>query len=226
MTEAHATTAASANHATVSPALASHFHDLRQQHAAADLGLWIFLATEILFFGGLFAAYLVYAVLYPDGFLEAAAETEIVIGTINTALLLTSGLAAALAVKAAGADMRRSVMVLIAVTIGLGVVFLGAKGYEYWLDLGHHLYPTSPDFPLAAPPAKLFWSLYWMMTGLHAVHILVGLGTWGVVLFQTFRRSFSLTDNSRVRIAGLYWGFVDVMWLFIWPLLYLMGRAT
>ena len=107
--------------AGASPALASHFHDLRQQHAAADLGLWIFLATEILFFGGLFAAYLVYALLYPAEFLEAAAKTEIVIGTINTALLLTSGLSAALAVKAAGEDMRRSVMVLIAVTIGLGV---------------------------------------------------------------------------------------------------------
>lgn len=212
--------------AGASPALASHFHDLRQQHAAADLGLWIFLATEILFFGGLFAAYLVYALLYPAEFLEAAAETEIVIGTINTVLLLTSGLTAALAVKAAGLDMRRSVTMLVAATIGLGVVFLAAKGYEYWLDLDYHLYPTSPDFPLAAPAARLFWSLYWMMTGLHAVHILVGLGVWSVILVQTFRGTFSLTDNSRVRIAGLYWGFVDLMWLFLWPLLYLMGRAT
>ncbi|MCQ0987071.1 cytochrome c oxidase subunit 3 [Jiella marina] len=206
-------------------ALASHFHDLSQQKAAHDLGLWIFLATEILFFGGLFAAYLVYALLHPGPFFEAAAETEILIGTINTAILLTSGLTAALAVKAAGQNRHDAVLLLIGITILLGLAFLAAKGFEYWLDIHHHLYPTSPDFPLEAPAAKLFWSLYWVMTGLHAVHMTVGLGIWAVIWEMARRRNFSLSDNSRVRIAGLYWAFVDLMWLFLWPLLYLAGRA-
>lgn len=225
MTDAHASVPARGSQAiTDSPALASHFHDLGQQRAAADLGLWIFIATEILFFGALFAAYLVYAVIHSDAFLRAAAETEIVIGTLNTALLLTSGLTAALAVKAASGNMRRSVILLVAATLGLAVLFLAAKGYEYWLDLDHHLYPSSPDFPLADPAAKLFWSLYWTMTGLHAVHILVGIGIWTVILMQVRARSFLIAESSRIRIAGLYWGFVDLMWLFIWPLLYLTGR--
>nr|WP_255618025.1 cytochrome c oxidase subunit 3 [Aurantimonas sp. VKM B-3413] len=197
---------------------------MKQQQTAHVFGLWIFLATEMLFFGGLFAAYLVYRYLYPDAFVEAASETEIVIGSINTLLLLTSGMTTSLAVKAAGEGDHGAVSVLILATLVLGFLFLGAKGYEYVLDLHHHLWPSMPDFKLADPPTRIFWSLYWLMTGMHAVHMSIGLGTWIVLLVMVRRRSFPLVEASRIRIAGLYWGFVDMMWLIIWPLLYLVGR--
>lgn len=205
--------------------LATHFHDLKQQEEANTLGLWIFLATEVLFFGGLFTAYLIYRSLYPSAFEIAAKETEVLIGTINTFILLTSSLTVALAVKTAKQGLRRATLVLIALTLLLGLGFMGAKAYEYYLDIVHHLWPAAESFKLNPPPTRIFWSLYWIMTGIHAVHVTVGMGLWVTIFTMIWRRSFPLAASSKVEITGLYWHLVDLVWIFLWPLLYLVGRA-
>ena len=206
-------------------ALADHFHDLQQQRAAHILGLWIFLVTEALFFGAMFATYFIYRLVYPEAFAAAAKETEILYGTINTVLLLTSGLCAALAKKAGDLDMRRGALLFCGATIALGCLFLTTKAYEYYLDLAHHFWPAAAEFALTDPPARIFWSLYWLMTGVHALHMSVGIVLW-IVLFEMIRRrSFPMRTASRIKIISLYWAFVDLMWLIIWPLLYLVGRT-
>ncbi|WP_102959497.1 cytochrome c oxidase subunit 3 [Mangrovicella endophytica] len=209
----------------MSSTVAGHFHDHRQQSRANTLGLWIFLATEVLFFGALFAAYLIYRVLYPQAFETAARETEIAIGTLNTALLLTSSASVAMAVKTARLGQRRATMVLLGVTLALGLGFLAAKGFEYHSDLTKHLWPGSADFPLDPPQTRIFWALYWIMTGIHAVHVTAGLGLWAVILTMIARRSFPLESSDKVEIAGLYWHLVDLVWIFLWPILYLVGRS-
>ena len=208
------------------PALAHHFDNLAQQQEAATLGMWVFLLTEILFFGGLFLVYTIYRTWYPDAFAAASHHLDIPLGTINTAVLIGSSLTMALAVRSAQIDSRMGIMVFIALTMILGGVFLGIKGVEYSHKFHEHLVP-GPDFQFERPfaqPAQIFFSLYFVMTGLHALHMIIGMGLMAWMLWWAYNGAFANGYYSPVEIVGLYWHFVDIVWIFLFPLLYLIGR--
>ena len=210
------------------PALKHHFDDLGQQKEAATLGMWLFLATEVLFFGGLFAAYLLYRVWYPDVFGEASRTLDITLGSVNTLVLIGSSLTMALAVHAAATGERRTLMIFLVLTMVLGAVFLGIKGVEYYDKIVHHHVP-GPSFHFEGPAperAQIFFSLYFAMTGLHALHMVIGLGIMATILWMAWRGRFSATWSTPVEISGLYWHFVDIIWIFLFPLLYLVDRHS
>ena len=200
------------------------FESLPRQREASEFGLWIFLASEAVFFGGLFLGYTIYRWLYPSGFDAAGAETNIYFGTINTALLLTSSATMAAAVWAGEARMRRGVLVCLGLTAALGLAFLALKALEYREDLHKHLVPGSVDFPLSEPGAQLFFSFYWAMTAIHAVHLTVGIGAVGTTLWRIARRHAAWRETNLLHTLGLYWHLVDLIWIFLYPLLYLLGR--
>jgi cytochrome c oxidase subunit 3 len=209
-----------------SPALKDHFDTLEQQHDASRLGLWLFLATEFLFFGALFMAFTVYHLIYPAEFALAGRHTNLLCGSINAALLLTSGLTMALVVNAIQKGQPKASSAWIMATLALGMAFLGVKGLEYADDLGQHLVPGA-HFALANHNgAQIFFWLYWAMTGLHAIHLVVGI-VFLAILFRKIRRGdFSPEYSTPVEMCGLYWGFVDVIWIFLYPLLYLIDRSS
>ena len=209
------------------PKLQHHFDDMAQQAEASTLGMWVFLVTEILFFGGLFLAYLVYRTSYPMGFQEASAHLSWKLGAFNTAVLIFSSLTMALAVRSAQTSepALRQVMWLVA-TIILGATFLGVKVIEYGDKFRDRIVP-GPDFhwegqyPAAA---EIFYSLYFCMTGLHALHMIIGIGIMAVISVMAWRRQFNSEYFTPVEVTGLYWHFVDIVWIFLFPLLYLIGR--
>jgi len=206
-------------------ALAEQFDDLAQQHEAASLGMWVFLVTEILFFGGLFAGYTVYRASYSEAFGEASHHLDLLLGSINTAVLITSSLTMALAVHSAQAGRRRALIVCLLLTLGLGAVFLGIKGTEYVHKFDERLIPGIA-FSYNGPHAgqvELFMFFYFVMTGLHALHLVVGLGMLGVLAGLAWRGHFSADYYSPVETGGLYWHFIDIVWIFLLPLLYLIG---
>jgi cytochrome c oxidase subunit III len=207
-------------------ALAHQFDDLEQQKDVATLGMWVFLVTEVLFFGGLFATYLVYRHWYPEAFTAASRELLVWAGTTNTAVLITSSLTMALAVEAAQLGQRRSLMTFLALTIALGCVFLGIKAVEYYAEyLQHHIPGPTFQFELQQfHHAQIFFSLYFVMTGLHAVHIVIGLGVMTAMLWWSYRGIITEEYSNPIEVSGLYWHFVDMVWIFLFPLLYLVGR--
>ena len=206
--------------------LAEHFEEMPQQKEAATLGMWAFLATEVLFFGVMFMGYITYRHEYPGAFAAASRHTLLALGTLNTALLLTSSLSVALAIHAVRSDQPRNGVRFLFITVSLGLAFLIVKGFEYRSDLHEHLWPGK-DFRSDLPPqAQIFWFLYWVMTGVHALHVTVGLGLLSVVMFLTHRRRFSGAYYTPVEMAGLYWHFVDIVWIFLYPLLYLIHRYS
>ena len=205
-------------------ALAEQFDDMAQQKDAATLGMWTFLATEVLFFGGMFLGYITYRHAYPDVFAHASRHTLLTYGTINTAVLLTSSLTMALAVRAAQIDSKKWLVRFLLITVFLGCCFLGVKGLEYYDDLKEHLWP-GPNFTKELPPTgQIFWFLYWGMTGLHAIHVTVGIGLLSLIAGMSARGRFSSYYHTPVEISGLYWHFVDIVWIFLYPLLYLINR--
>jgi cytochrome c oxidase subunit III len=208
------------------PELKHHFDDLDQQREAATLGMWLFLATEVLFFGGLFTAYMLYRVWYPETFGAASRTLDIWLGSVNTVVLITSSLTMALAVHAAATDERRKLMQWLVVTMLLGAVFLAIKGVEYTHKFEeHHVPGFGFHFEGTAPErANLFFSLYFAMTGLHALHMIIGLGLLTVMLVMAWRGKFSARWHTPIEMSGLYWHFVDIIWIFLFPLLYLVDR--
>lgn len=204
-------------------ALREPWSDLRMQREGVGLGMWIFLASEVLFFGGLFVSYAVYRSFNEDAFRLASAHTQILYGSINTVLLLTSSLTMTIALRAATAELRSLTLVCLGVTAALGIVFLACKGLEYREDLKEHLFP-GPIFPLSPPATQIFWGLYWVMTGVHAVHLSVGIGVV-LFVFALFRRRVILLQGSTMEGVALYWHFVDAVWIVLYPLLYLGGRS-
>jgi cytochrome c oxidase subunit 3 len=204
------------------------FDDLEQQHEAARLGMWIFLATEVLFFGGLFLSYTVYRSLYPETFAAASRHTKVILGGTNTAILLLSSTLMALAVRVAQLGRRRLVGWLLIATATLGVVFLALKGLEYRKDFVEHLVPgTGFQWREGNPSvAELFFWLYFAMTGLHAIHVLIGISLLTTFAFLAWNRRFDHGRHMPVEIVGLYWHFVDIVWVFLFPLLYLAGHWT
>jgi cytochrome c oxidase subunit 3 len=210
------------------PKLQHHFDDMDQQAEASTLGMWVFLVTEIMFFGGLFMAYLVYRSAEPMAFQEASAHLSIFWGTLNTGVLILSSLTMALAVRAAQTSAPPKTQVKwLGMTIFLGAVFLGIKVVEYRDKFIEHIVPgpyfdaTKWEHPAGA---EMFYSLYFCMTGLHALHMIIGIGIMLVIATMAWRRQFDADYYTPVEVSGLYWHFVDIVWIFLFPLLYLIGR--
>ena len=209
------------------PKLQHHFDDMAQQAEASTLGMWVFLVTEIMFFGGLFMAYLLYRWANPMGFQEASAHLSIWLGGFNTAVLIFSSLTMAMAVRSAqtSAPAKTQVAWLLG-TIFLGAVFLGVKVIEYSDKFRDRIVP-GPNFHWEgqyANAAEIFYSIYFCMTGLHALHMIIGIGIMAVITWMAWRRQFDASYYTPVEVAGLYWHFVDIVWIFLFPLLYLIGR--
>jgi cytochrome c oxidase subunit 3 len=236
----------------VSPtALAHQFEDLEQQHEVSALGMWAFLATELMVFGGLFTGYVVYRALYPAAFETGSRHLNIMFGAVNTVVLLTSSLTMALGVWAAQTGWQKMLARCLALTALLGATFLVVKGFEYYEDYRDNLIPgfafedsewTAPE-ALASPAGtgtlagqaaaqeqalfpqrvKLFFVFYYVMTGLHALHLIIGIGILVALVVLARRGRFSPQYCSPVDVGALYWHFVDVVWIFLLPLLYLIG---
>ena len=209
------------------PAHQHHFETMEQQAEASTLGMWIFLATEVMFFGGLLMAYLLYRVWYPHAWSEGSLELDILLGGINTVVLIGSSLTMALAVRAAQTDQRRATIVFLILTMALGLTFLVIKFFEYKhkFETGH---VPGPNFHFEGPDApqvEIFLSLYFALTGLHALHMLIGFGIMSVILTMAIKNRFSHQWYTPVELAGLYWHFVDIVWIFLFPLLYLVDRS-
>jgi cytochrome c oxidase subunit III len=205
------------------PAVAHHFDDAEQQHEASVLGMWAFLATEVMFFGAIFCAYILFRTHYHAAFLVGSARLEWYWGTINTVVLLTSSFTVAMAVRAGHLRQGRTVAFWLFVTIGLGAIFLGIKAHEYSLDWQEHLIPTfnwNPAEPLSRN-TQLFFFFYFVMTMIHATHMVIGLILMAYTAVKARRGGYDQNANF-VEGLGLYWHFVDVVWIFLFPLLYLV----
>lgn len=214
-----------ADHSPAYSEVAEQFDDAPQQRDAATLGMWTFLATEVLFFGVLFMGYLAYRVVYPEAFAEASHETHVIIGGINTAILLTSSLTMALSVYSVQAGQRKALIALLIATMALGSAFMVFKGVEYYKEYQEHLVPAV-DFSFRGPHAsqvEIFYYLYFLMTGLHAIHLTLGIAVVGAITFLAWRGHFSPQYHTPVELVGLYWHFVDIVWIFLFPLIYLIG---
>jgi cytochrome c oxidase subunit 3 len=203
------------------------FDSLDQQRESSFLGMWIFLVTEIMFFGGLFTAYSIYRGQNTAGFTAGSHELDIGLGAFNTVVLIGSSLTMAMAVWAAQTDRRKATVCFILATILLGSVFLGVKVVEYDAKFEHHLFP-GPEFQWPGPErtesVEMFFNLYFLMTGLHALHMIIGIGILAVLAWLAWRGVFSPQNHNLVEGVGLYWHFVDIVWIFLFPLLYLLGR--
>jgi cytochrome c oxidase subunit III len=205
---------------------AEQFDDLDQQHEAASLGMWVFIVAEILFFGGMILCYAAYRLSYPQEFARASRHTDVVLGSVNTAILLTSSFTMALAVESAGTGRRRRLVGLLLVTAALGVAFLGFKFAEYREHFQAGLAPGA-SFRFEGPNprrAELFFSLYFVMTAVHALHLAVGIALMVWLAAAAGKGRFSPAHYAPVETSGLYWHFVDIVWIFLFPLLYLLGR--
>ena len=204
--------------------VAIQFDDIEQQREASTLGMWVFLATEVLFFGGMMTAYLVYRHAYPDVFAEASHYMNILLGGINTGVLLGSSLTMALAVRSAQEGKKNLTVLFLVVTMILGCVFLGIKAIEYYQKYQEHVVPGI-DFQYEganAGGAQIYFILYFLLTGFHAVHLTIGIVVVGVIAFLASRNRYSAGYHSPVEVIGLYWHFVDIVWIFLYPLIYLI----
>src|SRR5271165_1840383 len=219
-----------------SPRMAEHaatfahqhqFDDAEQQRTAANLGIWLFLATEILFFGVLFAAYAITRVRFPEAFAAGSRLTNLPLAGINTAVLVTSSLSMALGVHAAQHGKRRAVVGWLSLTVALGCAFLAIKAVEYRIDFLEHLVPVL-DFRYPGPNSdqvELFFYMYFFITGVHALHVLIGIGCIATIAVMASHNAFSPAYFTPVDVTGLYWHLVDIIWLFVFPILYLISRS-
>ena len=212
------------------PRLQHHFDSLEQQLYASTFGMWVFLVTEVLFFGGLFMAYILYRIWYPDMFVHASSHLSIPLGTFNTAVLIGSSLTMAYAVNAAqrGAKPKEQVFWLFG-TMFLGAVFLGIKVIEYAEKFQHTLVP-GPNFNFHGHPqfqetGQIYFSLYFALTGLHATHMIIGIAIMLVIARMAWKGRFDAQWYTPVEVMGLYWHFVYLVWIFLFPLLYLIPGA-
>jgi cytochrome c oxidase subunit III len=237
------------------PALQHQFETMGQQKEAAVLGMWAFLLTEILFFGGLFMAYMLYRIWYHDAFVAASTSIDLKWGALNTVVLIGSSLTMALAVRAAQTNQRKATVNWLIVTMILGTVFLGVKVIEYADKFAHHHVP-GPNFVWAEPGhevasgaaegtavaaedhalsageaadlqnyTQIFFSLYFTMTGLHALHMIIGVALLATIAWMAWKGRFSSEYYTPVEMSGLYWHFVDIVWIYLFPLLYLIDRS-
>ena len=206
-------------------AVGFQFSTVAQQREASTLGMWAFLATEVLFFGALIAAYFNYRIWFGADFIAAARMTKVALGTANTAVLLTSSACMAMAVSSFEAGSKRAPPLWLAATAILGLVFIGIKATESWLEYQEHLVPAlNFDFPRYGGVTEIFFIFYFCATGLHAVHLLIGISivAW---LAWAIGSGRIRPGGSTTRLIGLYWHFVDIVWIFLFPLIYLAGRS-
>ena len=207
---------------------AHQFEDAAQQKDAATLGMWVFLLTEILFFGGLFLAYAVYRIAYPAAWAAASHHLDITLGGVNTIVLILSSLTMAMAVHAAQIGRRKQLVIFLILTLLLGGTFLGIKAVEYHEKFVEHHVP-GPTFHFEGPEgghAQIFFSLYFAMTGMHALHMVIGFGLLAWLLAGSLKGRYTPAWYTPVEMIGLYWHFVDIVWIFLLPLLYLTGTHT
>ena len=216
------------------PILSQQFDDVEQQSEASLLGMWLFLATEVMFFGGLLTAYAVYRTTAPKEIALASKELNVALGCLNTVVLLTSSLTMALAVRASQLRARRELVRWLVLTLVLGSAFLGIKAIEWTADYNEHLIPglnfqvPEKDRSLVeqegldARKMELFFVLYFFMTGLHAIHLIIGIALVGVMAWLSWRGWFSGGGATQIEVTGLYWHFIDIVWVFLYPLLYLI----
>lgn len=207
-------------------ARAHQFEDAEQQHHASWLGMWVFLSTEVMFFGGMFTGYAFYRSGYPAAFAAASNRLDVLLGAINTAVLISSSFTMALAVHGAQEGRRRATINCLLLTMLLGLIFLGIKSYEYYQKFVEHLVPGAAfrfEEPFARP-AEIFFSFYFAMTGMHALHMIIGIALLAWMALKARRGLFSAAYYTPVELTGLYWHFVDLVWIFLFPLLYLVGR--
>ena len=206
--------------------LAHHFDDVEQQREAGTLGMWAFLITEIMFFGGLFLAYILYRSTFPDDFAAASAHLDWKLGGTNTGVLICSSLTMAMAVYHSQTGNKKWLIICLLLTMILGAAFLGIKAYEYHDKYVSHLIPGF-DFHWTGHGSpkhvEMFYYLYFVMTGIHALHMIIGLGIMTVITLMARRGRFTPEYYAPVEISGLYWHFVDIVWIFLFPLLYLLG---
>ena len=222
------------------PKLQHHFDTMEQQRDASSFGMWVFLVTEIMFFGGMFCAYLIYRNWYYDAFVAASNTLSLPLGTINTAVLICSSLTMAMAVLASQLGQRKLLVFFLLATMGLGAIFLGIKGVEYKAKFDEHHVPgagfSTEDF-VEHPPAgvkplrpdmaqrtQIYFSLYFAMTGMHAVHMIIGMVIMAFLVVWAWRGEYTPAHHTMIENFGLYWHFVDIVWIYLFPLLYLISR--
>ena len=212
---------------TATDRLHEQFDTSRQQLKASKLGMWTFLATEILLFGALFCVYAYYRFKFPQGYALGSKHTDVVLGTIETAVLLTSSLTMALSIRAIRLAQRRGAILLLLITAAFGIAFLGIHASEYVHEWHEYLLPGDRfDTSLrAVTGTEMFFTLYYVMTVLHALHVTIGLGALLVLAMLTWRDRFSPTYFTPVELGGLYWHLVDIVWIFLFPLFYLVSRT-
>jgi cytochrome c oxidase subunit 3 len=238
----------SIEHEASHPALQHHFENMEQQREAGALGMWVFLVTELMFFGGMFLAYTLYRTKFPADFASASNHLDLTLGAVNTVVLILSSLTMALAVYSSQVGNRRNLIVCLVITIVLGLTFLGIKAVEYhdkYVDslIPGQLIPGRPYKPevqehgtpydkhklhllpgATVKHVEMFYWIYFAMTGMHALHMIIGVGLLSVILFFSWRGRYGPEYHNPVEISGLYWHFVDIVWIFLFPLLYLLGR--
>jgi cytochrome c oxidase subunit 3 len=204
-----------------------HFHTADQQRETAKLGMWVFLLTELLLFSGMFVSALVIRVLHPDSVTAVALHLKFWIGASNTAVLILSSFCMSAAIESSRLGLRRPMILSMLATAGLGVLFLMLKGYEYYRDYVEHMTPFLPfrRYELVGDPAsRLFTDLYFIITGLHAVHLTVGICIMLLMSWLASRPRFLQEHQNRIEITGLYWHFIDLIWMVVFPTLYLLNR--
>ena len=235
-------------HAASHPALQHHFENMEQQREAGTLGMWVFLVTEIMFFGGMFLAYMLFRSAYPGAFVAGSNHLDIKLGAINTGVLIVSSLTMALAVYSTQVGQRRMSVIFLIATMVLGTTFLGIKAVEYHDKYRDSLVPGKliPGRPFnpavqehgaaydehklhlpegeSVKHVELFYWIYFALTGVHALHMIVGIGLLSFMLYFSIRGRYSPEYHAPIEISGLYWHFVDIIWIFLFPLLYLLGR--
>jgi cytochrome c oxidase subunit 3 len=213
--------------------LQHHFVNLEQQREAVSLGMWLFLATEIMFFGGMFCAYLIYRLWYFNEFAAGSRSLNVTLGAVNTAVLICSSLTVAMGVRAAQMGKRRLLVILLLLTIVFGFAFLGIKGVEWYDKYKEHHIPgatfnaddlarDNPQIPIDQHHEQIYFSLYFAMTGLHALHMIIGIGLFAFLTYYAMRGKYTPDYYNPVEMGGLYWHFVDIVWIYLFPLLYLI----
>ena len=202
-----------------------HFSDAVQQKESAKLGMWIFLLTEILLFGGLFCVYAIFRAWNPEMFINAHRELNQLLGTINTLVLITSSLTIALAIRSLQVDKAKQATMFLALTLLFATVFLVIKYFEYThkIHLGQLPGKYYSYTGLEGTNPHIFFSIYFTMTGLHAVHIIIGMAVIAIMTVKSAQNKFSSRYYTPVELSGLYWHLVDLIWIFLFPLLYLIG---
>lgn len=206
------------------PRLHEHFESFGKQEHAGRLGMWLFLASELLLFAALFGLYASYRTMYPEDFQAASEHNDVALGTTNTVVLITSSFTVAWSIHAIRRGRRRVAIACLLATVGFGFVFLALKSVEYAHHITEGILPGAyySFHELETRGVVLFFTMYYIMTGLHALHVIAGMVFVAYAAFATWRGAITAEHNTLLENAGLYWHLVDLIWIYLWPLLYLL----